>query len=104
MIEEEGFLSPTIQRGDRDLYVVTVVAKFVYRNGPGDRALERIIAACIPNRVLQDAYNPTPEDSIWRIGRHAPTLGEDFRVRLHFASLQAKADWRVRTITGGDDA
>jgi len=35
---------------------------------------------------------------IWRAGRHSPRRGEDFRVRLSFAKLQAKASWRVRRI------
>ena len=39
-------------------------------------------------------------DTIWKVGRDAPTLGEDFRVRLDYARLAAKATWRVLTLEG----
>jgi hypothetical protein len=31
-------------------------------------------------------------------GRNAPTLGEDFRVRLSFTRLKEKANWRLQKI------
>ncbi|HUT55452.1 MAG TPA: SfiI family type II restriction endonuclease [bacterium] len=31
-------------------------------------------------------------------GRNAPSRGEEFRVRLSFARLKRKADWRVQII------
>jgi hypothetical protein len=48
--------------------------------------------------MLQDRYNPNPKDSIWIAGRNAPTLGEEFRVRLSFHRLKEKANWRVQSI------
>jgi hypothetical protein len=48
--------------------------------------------------VLQDNYNPNPEDTIWRVGRHAPTLEEAFRVRLVFQKLENKTKWRIQRI------
>ncbi len=91
-IDEAGKLDTVIRRGNRDLVVVTIVAKYLYQE-PG--ALKKIIVACIPNGLLQNRYNPTADDTIWRIGRDAPTLGEDFRVRLSYPKLRHKAEWRV---------
>ena len=96
--DEAGKLDQDIQRDGRTFHVVTVVVKFVYGESGGGYALDRIIAACIPNGKLQSKYNPNADDTIWLAGRNAPTLGEDFRVRLDFRRLKAKADWRVREI------
>ena len=60
--------------------------------------MRRIIVACIPNGILQDRYNPSATDGIWLAGRNAPTLGEDFRVRLSYKLLRSKAAWRVQEI------
>ncbi len=97
-IDEAGKLSSFIDRDGRSLYVVTVFAKYIYDVVNGAHALKRIIAACLPNGLLQDQYNPSENDTIWRVGRNAPTLGEDFRVRISFAELRAKAPWRVQDI------
>ncbi|MCY4282560.1 MAG: SfiI family type II restriction endonuclease [Gammaproteobacteria bacterium] len=35
---------------------------------------------------------------MWLAGRNAPTLGEDFRVRVSFSRLKYKAAWRVQTL------
>lgn len=99
IINEQGKLEPEIRRGDRVFYVVTVIAQFLYHEtAAGDRHLETIMVACIPNGKLQNKYNPTSDDTIWRAGRDAPTRGEDFRVRLSYPLLQEKAPWRVREI------
>lgn len=97
-IDEPGRLGQVIERGGRELYVVTVIAKFVYDEQDASHRLRKVIVACIPNGRLQDRYNPTVDDTIWRAGRNAPTLGEDFRVRLNFSKLREKSDWRVREI------
>ena len=97
VVDETGKLLSEIKRNGRVLYVVSVICKFVYKEPePGKYHLQNIILACIPNAILQDAYNPNPEETIWRAGRQAPTRGEDFRVRLSFARLKEKAVWRVR--------
>lgn len=99
IINEQGRLEQEIRRGDRVFYVVTVIAKFRYHEtAGGKRKLENIVVACIPNGKLQNIYNPTPDDTIWQAGRDAPTLGEDFRVRLSYPLLTEKAPWRVREI------
>lgn len=97
-IDEAGKLPSFIDRDGRSLYVVTVFAKYIYDVVNGAHVLKRIIAACLPNGLLQDQYNPSENDTIWRVGRNAPTLGEDFRVRISFAELRAKAPWRVQDI------
>ncbi len=97
-LEEQGRLGCYIKRGERQLYVVTVIAKFIYKELRSSHRLEQIIIACIPNGQLQEYYNPDADDTIWLAGRDAPTLGEDFRVRLNYKKLEAKASWRVRRI------
>ena len=97
-MDEPGKLEQVICRGDRTYQVVTIIAKYVYEEVDEGQKLRRIIVACIPNGALQDKYNPTPADTIWLAGRDAPTLGEDFRVRLSYRKLQEKASWRVQEI------
>lgn len=97
VIEVPGKLDRVIQRGTRELYVVTIIAKYVYED-EDTQHLRSIIIACIPNGYLQQRYNPTFNDTIWLAGRNAPTLGEEFRVRLSYAKLREKAAWRVRQI------
>lgn len=98
-VDEQGLLKKVIRQRDRRLQVVSIIAKYVYadRSSRGYN-LKNVIVACIPNGALQSRYNPTANDTIWRAGRHAPTLGEDFRVRLNYRLLRDKAPWRVRYI------
>ena len=98
IVEESGRLDQVISRGGRGLQVVTVIAKFAYTEHGTSHELDRIIVACIPNGKLQERYNPSADDTIWLAGRNAPTLGEDFRVRLSYEKLRAKAEWRVQDI------
>lgn len=58
--------------------------------------LRGLTMAAIPNGQLQARYNPDPRETIWLAGRNAPTLGEEFRVRLSFSALKLKARWRVQ--------
>ena len=97
-VNEPGKLDEVIERGTRKFHVVTVIAKYVYTNVEDFHELNRIIVACIPNGLLQEKYNPSPEDTIWLAGRNAPTRGEDFRVRLSYEKLRSKAAWRVKEI------
>ena len=97
-VDEAGLLDQTIFRGGKELQVVTVVAKYVYAEHGDSHRLQRIIVAGIPNGRLQQRYNPSADDTIWLVGRNAPTRGEDFRVRLSYSRLSSKAAWRVREI------
>ena len=53
--------------------------------------------------MLQERYNPTALDTIWLAGYNAPSLGEEFRVRLDLRRLKAKARWRVQQLPLNDD-
>ena len=97
-LDEAGKLPFYIERNGRSLYVVTVFAKYIYDTIDNAHFLQRIITACLPNGLLQSRYNPDANDTVWRAGRDAPTLGEDFRVRISFAELRAKSSWRVQEI------
>ena len=57
-IEEPGKLDRVLVRGERELYVVTVIAKFAYTVMGTSQKLDRIIVSCIPNGRLQQRYNP----------------------------------------------
>ena len=92
-----------IRRGGREFPVVTVIVKYVYDETPTAQQLLQIIVACIPNGHLQERYNPNPDDTIWLAGRNAPSRGEEFRVRLSYARLRAKAPWRIRQISLGGE-
>ena len=98
VVDVPGKLDTVIVRGNRNLYVVTVIAKYVYKETETSHKLERIIVACIPNGMLQNQYNPDASDGIWLAGRNAPSLGEDFRVRVSYKKLRNKASWRVEEI------
>lgn len=98
-LDEQGKLDQVIHREPHIYHVVTIIAKYVYEDlNPGQRLL-RIIVSCIPNGKLQDNYNPNADDTIWLVGRDAPTLGEDFRVHLNYRRLSEQAEWRVQEVT-----
>ena len=97
-VAEPGGLEQEIRLDPRTFQVVTVIAKYVYEEIDDSRRLNRVVVACIPNGRLQERYNPTAQDTIWLAGRNAPTLGEDFRVRLSYQRLREKAAWRVEEI------
>ncbi len=85
-----------LEQLERTVFEMVVQALTDYRHQAVDIFREdtdqpRIILACIPNGELQDRYNPSADETIWLAGRNAPTLGEDFRVRLSYEKLAAKA-------------
>ena len=55
--------------------------------------LGKLTLAAIPNGRLQGRYNPDPSDTIWLAGRNAPTLGEEFRVRLILSRFQDELNY-----------
>ena len=86
---------------DAEYLTTTIFVKYNYSENPNHAApnrLDSIAVLCLPNGILQDRYNPTANDSIWRAGRNAPTRGEAFRVRINLSALKGKANWRVQTI------
>ncbi len=95
---EEGKL-PKILHTSRGAYLTTTIfVKYNYRALADRNELIYTTVAALPNGMLQERYNPTPSDTIWLVGRDAPTLGEAFRVRLSFNRLKKKARWRVQAI------
>ncbi|MDD9869097.1 MAG: BglI family type II restriction endonuclease [Gammaproteobacteria bacterium] len=92
-----GKLEKTIKINGKSLLTVTIFVKYVYipSNGKGLN-LREIVVACVPNGLLQERYNPSSEKkSFWRAGRNAPSLGEEFRVRVNLKTLAQIDAWRV---------
>ncbi len=91
---------PTILSLKGESYLTTTLfVKYSYEAQGAINSLKSITIAAVPNGMLQERYNPSAQDTIWIAGRNAPTLGEEFRVRLSFARLKQKATWRVQKIS-----
>ena len=97
-VDEPGKLPPIIETEKGRLLTTTIFVKYNYEELRQQNKLVSITVAALPNAMLQDRYNPTARDTIWRAGRNAPTLGEPFRVRLVFDKLREKTPWRVQKI------
>ncbi len=96
-LENQGRLPEIINLTNDSYLTTTIFVKYNYEEGAGN-ILRNITVAAVPNGMLQDRYNSTAQDTIWIAGRNAPTLGEEFRVRLSFYRLKEKASWRVQHI------
>ena len=104
VIEEKGLLPAISEYEGENHLTTTCVVHFMYHDdGAGKHHLREVTIAAIPNGILQDRYNPTPDDGIWLVGRNAPSRGEDFRARLGFAKLRKKAAWRAQAITYNEE-
>ena len=97
-LDVPGTLPTILSVAGQTFLTTTIFVKYFYEETEHGNNLKTIRIAGLPNGMLQDQYNPTPEDTIWRAGPNAPTLGEEFRTRLNFALLQQKAAWRVQNI------
>jgi hypothetical protein len=102
-IDQQGKLPSVIQTPKARYLTTTVFVKYNYEVVQEENRLRSIIVATLPNGWLQDIYNPNANDTIWLVGRNAPTLGEEFRVRLKFDLLKAKCNWRVQRIPAPPD-
>jgi hypothetical protein len=98
VVEQQGNLQPVAVYGGARYITTTLLAHYYYEDVSGQHMLKALTLAAVPNGVLQDAYNPSSDDTIWLVGRNAATLGEDFRVRLGFERLRSKKSWRVQRI------
>jgi len=99
-VNEKGFLPEISEYGGKNYLTTTCLIHFKYDDDhQGVHHLREVTIAAIPNGKLQGIYNPSNDDGIWLAGRNAPTLGEDFRVRVGFGRLKDKAAWRVQTIS-----
>ncbi|MBE0428179.1 MAG: SfiI family type II restriction endonuclease [Nitrospirae bacterium] len=97
-IEQSGDLPPVSAHGGQQFITTTLLAHYHYEEENNKYNLKQLTLAAVPNGILQDRYNPNAHDTIWIVGRNAPTRGEDFRVRLSFHRLKLKAGWRIQTI------
>ena len=98
-VNEKGMLPLVSLYGGKQYLTTTAFLHFCYHDAEQKHYLNEIRAFVVPNGKLQDRYNPNAEDGFWIAGRNAPTLGEDFRVRVSFHRLKQKANWRVQRIT-----
>lgn len=97
-LDEVGRLPMISNYNNKQYLTTTAFLHFRYEDIDGAHILRAVTIFGLPNGLLQSKYNPTVEDTIWLAGRNAPTLGEDFRVRLAFGLLKAKASWRVQRV------
>jgi len=98
-IDEAGKLPVVAEARGEQYLTTTVFVKYNYTQAAsGQLRLMSITVCCLPNGMLQDRYNPTPDDTIWIAGPNAPTRGEDFRARLQLSRLKSKAAWRVQSV------
>ncbi len=98
-VEVQGTLEPIIHSESGSFLSTTIFVKYNYEEDEdGSTTLDSITVACVPHAFLQDKYNPDSENTIWRAGRNAQTLGEAFRVRLVFRLLKERAVWRVQQV------
>lgn len=99
VVSEQGKMPTVLTTPSGDFLTSTIFIKYLYADVPGGGySLEHITVFAVPSGFLQSIYNPSPTDTIWRAGRNAPTLGEDFRVRLVFQPLKDKMKWRVQRV------
>lgn len=98
LVDIPGSLPTVLRANDRDFLTTTMFLHFYYVEVESKHQLCHATLCALPNGQLQEQYNPEADNGIWSAGRNAPTLGEDFRVRLDFGKLRAKAAWRVQVV------
>jgi len=95
----DGLLPTVLDAGIARFLTTTIFVKYDYKDlGEMRHSLSKISVAALPNGMLQDRYNPTPQDGIWLAGPDSPTRGEKFRTRLGFTALRRKQPWRIQNI------
>lgn len=102
-LEVAGKLPAILKIKNEPYLTTTIFVKYNYIEEEDGNLLKNITVAVLPNGLLQEHYNPSVADTIFVAGRNAPTLGEEFRVRLSFSRLKAKAKWRVQQISMSSD-
>lgn len=96
LMNEQGLLPAISLYNEVEYLTTTDLVHFQYQDRAERHILQEVTLAALPNGRLQDRYNRDATDSIWLAGRNAPSLREDFRVRLGFQKLKRKASWRVQ--------
>ena len=99
-IDEPGKLKTVLQsrRTGFTYLSTTIFVKYNYKENGGNNKLVSVTVFALPNGMLQGRYNPSPTDTIWLVGRDAPTRKEAFRVRVSLSRLKRKMCWRVQEI------
>lgn len=97
-VDVPGKLPVAVSTERGKLLTTTLFVKYNYEALRTENKLRTVTIAALPNGMLQERYNPTAQDTIWRAGRNAPSRGEAFRVRLVFDLLKEKMKWRVQHI------
>jgi hypothetical protein len=97
-VSERGHLKPISVHGGKPFLTTTLLVHYDYEQSDSEFVLKQTRLAAIPNGALQASYNPDSTSTIWQAGRQAPSLGEDFRVRLSFSRLSLLKRWRVQSI------
>ena len=97
-LEVAGKLPAILNLKNEPYLTTTLFVKYNYKEENNRNLLQSVTVAALPNGFLQEKYNPNVEDTIFQVGKNAPSRGEEFRVRLNFESLKAKAKWRVQQI------
>lgn len=98
-IDTKGFLPEISEYSSEEYLTTTALIHYKYDDkASNNHLLNEVTLAIIPNGKLQNLYNPDVDDNIWNAGRNAPTLAEDFRVRLNFRKLKEKSTWRVQRV------
>ena len=98
LVSQPGKLPTVLVLRGEHYITTTIFVKYHYDDTSRGRELRSIIIAAVPNGMLQEKYNPDANTTIWIAGRNAPTLGEEFRVRLSFKRLKEMARWRVQEV------
>lgn len=99
VIDEPGGLPVVLDRQGNSFLTTTIFVKYNYQTIPDAKnELFSIRLVCLPNGMLQNRYNPTPDDTFWLAGRNAPSRGEPFRVRIGLNALKRRANWRIQLI------
>jgi hypothetical protein len=96
-VDEAGELPVIIESEKGNCIKTTIFVKYEYQDALVHRLLGITVVA-LPSGLLQNYYNPTATDTIWRAGRNAPSRGERFRMRLVFDLLKQRTRWRVQYI------
>lgn len=97
-VAQSGDLPSVSIHGGQSFITTTLLAHYYYEDHDNKYKLKHLTLAAVPNGILQDRYNPDSQDTIWIVGRNAPSRNEEFRVRLSFSRLKLKAPWRIQTI------
>ena len=97
-VDQPGLLPKVSIYGGKQYLTTTAFLHFTYEDVGKEHRLSCCTICGLPNGRLQDRYNPSAKDTIWMAGRNAPSLGEDFRARISYKRLKAKAAWRVQRI------